>query len=309
MDKEMRQEAPMGYGELNKECAQAPNPDKLSTEGARNKFLAKVQGIVNNDRNKDYGTAEDSFNTIADFWATYLYARFGFTDVLSAIDVAAMMDLMKTARIASNPIHMDSWVDKAGYSACAGGILEQSLEACEISNKETEKYNKEGSVTAGTITPMSASEAVALIRKLFPSFLESDKEVKPNGKTVVRLLYYVKKNGDIWTPFVEVNDLAKGDLYHFCKTNGYHAVCTTDNEVYSITHGWSKIKRKDPIVNSSNTFYWYTTKEDGKWHGFNNGVVASDDQLNSLANDNGYHALSTSTGREWDIVNGWRTPF
>jgi hypothetical protein len=102
--------------------------ENLSIEGARNKFLATVQGIVNNDRNKSYGSAEDSFQTIADFWSTYLYTRFGFTADITVYDVACMMDLMKSARIASNPTHMDSWVDKAGYAACAGGILEQAKE-------------------------------------------------------------------------------------------------------------------------------------------------------------------------------------
>lgn len=102
--------------------------ESLTTEGARNKFLASVQGIVNNDRNKSYGSAEDSFQTIADFWSTYLYTRFNFTADITVYDVACMMDLMKSARIASNPTHMDSWVDKAGYAACAGGILEQEKE-------------------------------------------------------------------------------------------------------------------------------------------------------------------------------------
>lgn len=102
--------------------------EPLSVEGARNKFLATVQGIVNNDRNKSYGSAEDSFQAIADFWSTYLYTRFGFSQDITVFDVACMMDLMKSARIASNPTHMDSWVDKAGYAACAGGILEQREE-------------------------------------------------------------------------------------------------------------------------------------------------------------------------------------
>lgn len=292
------------------------NGNALSVEGARNKFLSKVQGIVNNDRNKDYGSAEDSFNTIAAFWTVWLNAQ-GHSVILDAYDVAAMMDLMKSARLVKNKTHMDSWVDKAGYSACAGGILEQTLEACEKRNEQMltgkKSDGKDETVIARTNElKLSLTESVTILRSLFPSMFETAKEAdeaKPSGKTVVRLLYYVKKNGDIWTPFVEVNDLAKGDLYYFCKTNGYHAVCTTDNEVYCVTHGWSKIKRETPSNHSTNTFYWYTTEEGDNWKGLLIGVQASDEQLNSLANDNGYHALRTNSGRIWDVVNGWRTTF
>ena len=37
-------------------------------------------------------------------------------------DVAIMMGMLKIARLASNPQHMDSWVDLAGYAACGGEI-------------------------------------------------------------------------------------------------------------------------------------------------------------------------------------------
>jgi len=133
IEKEMRQEAPMGHAEDKNTVL-----PQSSVESARRKFLNKVEGIVNHNRNSEYGTAEDSFETIAEFWVTYLRARHGIVLDLTALDIAAMMDLLKTARIATNPNHMDSWLDKAGYSACAGGILvegeiakEQFNDACK----------------------------------------------------------------------------------------------------------------------------------------------------------------------------------
>jgi len=59
---------------------------------------------------------EDNFSTIAAYWSIHLGIE------VTAVDVAVMMDLLKTARIRSNPGHPDNWIDKAGYSACGGEI-------------------------------------------------------------------------------------------------------------------------------------------------------------------------------------------
>lgn len=40
-------------------------------------------------------------------------------------DVAAMMALLKIARIASGHAKADNWVDLAGYAACGGEIEER----------------------------------------------------------------------------------------------------------------------------------------------------------------------------------------
>ena len=42
---------------------------------------------------------------------------------VSAADVAVMMNLLKVARIKSNPTHPDNWVDACGYMACGGEIV------------------------------------------------------------------------------------------------------------------------------------------------------------------------------------------
>lgn len=75
-------------------------------------------------REKEYGDIEDNCETIARFWNTYISSRhdlmFGFLD---GMDVANMMVLFKVARVAaSDGRSEDSFVDMAGYAACAGEI-------------------------------------------------------------------------------------------------------------------------------------------------------------------------------------------
>lgn len=83
----------------------------------RKECLETALEIVMKDRQNDYGTPESNFATIAAYWSNYLQSR-GFGDVVVAShDVAAMMALLKIARIASSPAKDDNWVDLAGYAA------------------------------------------------------------------------------------------------------------------------------------------------------------------------------------------------
>jgi hypothetical protein len=83
----------------------------------RAEILDTAKSYVTKDRAADHGDMEDNFATIAAFWSTYLKVE------VKAHDVAAMMQLLKIARIKSNPAHLDNWVDSAGYSACGGEIV------------------------------------------------------------------------------------------------------------------------------------------------------------------------------------------
>lgn len=103
----------------------------------RPEILDAARSCVCGAREQDYGTPEDNFTTIAMFWRTYLMAAHPADPVIkltpdcitgsltpyniTAKDVAVMMALLKVARIAtgSSP---DSFVDLAGYAACAGEI-------------------------------------------------------------------------------------------------------------------------------------------------------------------------------------------
>ena len=84
----------------------------------RQRVLREAEKCVCGHREQDYGTPEDSFEMIGKLWTVYLdYAK-----KIDAHDVAAMMALLKIARISENPQHMDSWVDGCGYFSCGGEI-------------------------------------------------------------------------------------------------------------------------------------------------------------------------------------------
>lgn len=89
----------------------------MKPETTRGKVLNEANSIVNGARADAYGGPEDSFNTIANLWSTYL-SRAGSVVGITAPDVASMMALLKIARLQNNPGHWDSWVDLAGYAAC-----------------------------------------------------------------------------------------------------------------------------------------------------------------------------------------------
>ena len=84
----------------------------------RKRVLSEAEKCVCGQREQDYGTPEDSFKKIGTFWTAYLNCAVK----IDAEDVAAMMALLKIARISENPQHMDSWVDGCGYFACGGEI-------------------------------------------------------------------------------------------------------------------------------------------------------------------------------------------
>ena len=84
----------------------------------RKRVLSEAEKCVCGKREHDYGTPEDSFQKIGTFWTAYL----NYAVNIDAEDVAAMMALLKIARISENPQHMDSWVDGCGYFACGGEI-------------------------------------------------------------------------------------------------------------------------------------------------------------------------------------------
>jgi len=91
-----------------------PNLDKKKT------CLIAAHAAVCGDRPLNYGKPEANFNRIAALWNTWNTVR--HAGPYTGTDVAIMMDLVKTARLANNPAHSDSWIDKAGYAACGYDI-------------------------------------------------------------------------------------------------------------------------------------------------------------------------------------------
>ena len=95
-------------------------PEEEAT--ARGFILDEARHCVCRSREEDYGSPEDNFKTIAKLWSAYTGSR------IEAKDVAAMMVLLKAARIAGGSRSMDNWVDIAGYAACGGEIMGRTME-------------------------------------------------------------------------------------------------------------------------------------------------------------------------------------
>ena len=75
--------------------------------------LREAAGIINGDRNKQYGNPEDNFERTAKVWSVILGID------ISNEDVSMMMIGLKVARYASKSGYQpDTWVDIAGYAGC-----------------------------------------------------------------------------------------------------------------------------------------------------------------------------------------------
>lgn len=90
----------------------------------REEILETAAKIVTGGKNKQYGEPEDNFAVIAEYWSTYLSQHNGGRAVLlTPMDVALMMVLFKLGRLTTaRAVTLDSFVDAAGYVACAGEI-------------------------------------------------------------------------------------------------------------------------------------------------------------------------------------------
>ena len=84
----------------------------------RERVLADALKQVTGQREQDYGTPENNFDLIARLWSGYLRKE------VKPVDVCMMMIMLKIARIKHGGGTGDSFVDIAGYAACAGEIAE-----------------------------------------------------------------------------------------------------------------------------------------------------------------------------------------
>ena len=105
-------------------------PEPPEHVSKRQQILESAIIQVTGKRETDYGKPENNFETIAKLWSIYLDCDIS----ISARDVAIMMALLKIARIKGKNATEDSFIDLAGYAACAGEI-ENSLKESH-SNEE-----------------------------------------------------------------------------------------------------------------------------------------------------------------------------
>ena len=100
-------------------------PKSDSGKPTRESILEEAKRCVCNQREKEYGKAEDNFKLIASLWEPYIKHRCVSEDADVSIepeDVAMLMSLLKIARICTGTGTTDSFVDLAGYAACGGEI-------------------------------------------------------------------------------------------------------------------------------------------------------------------------------------------
>ena len=136
----------------------------------RAEVLAAAEKCVCGKRQEDYGTPEDNFTTIGLLWGVYLraahpeLAKVLPINGIEAKDVAVMMSLLKVARIAtgSSP---DSFVDLAGYAACAGEIATQADEQKKRPPSDNTCVLCGAVIPEGTQYCPPCSNAVAEIKK------------------------------------------------------------------------------------------------------------------------------------------------
>ena len=116
--KQKKESTKMENSEKNVGTVETPT-DHIAEAGktvSRADILDRAKAIVTGEREKQYGKPEDNFAIIAELWSAYTGYKF------SPVDVAMMMALLKVARIKTGVGTVDSFVDLAGYAACAGEI-------------------------------------------------------------------------------------------------------------------------------------------------------------------------------------------
>lgn len=99
--------------------------EENSESMGRKEILEAATRCVCGDRERDYGTPERNFELIGELWTTYLKAKCVSPEAdvcINGEDVATLMCLFKIARIATGRGKADSFIDLAGYAACAGEL-------------------------------------------------------------------------------------------------------------------------------------------------------------------------------------------
>jgi hypothetical protein len=87
--------------------------------------MSDVNDVLLNRQN-DYGDALPNFRKIGRIWGALL----GIEDI-PPFKVALMMDGLKSVRISDSPDHVDSWVDKLGYTIHGRAIAEETIIRCK----------------------------------------------------------------------------------------------------------------------------------------------------------------------------------
>jgi hypothetical protein len=92
-------------------------------KSVRAHILRTAETYVTKERATEHGAMEDNFATIASYWSEHLSTK------VTPVDVAVMMTLLKIARIKTNAVNRDNWIDGCGYLACGGELVDRKLKS------------------------------------------------------------------------------------------------------------------------------------------------------------------------------------
>lgn len=85
---------------------------------ARSATLRTADGLVNGDRQDEYGTPDVNLGRIATLWGVI------FGHEVTKSEVALALACLKVARLVQTPWSRDGWVDLAGYAAIGAEVSE-----------------------------------------------------------------------------------------------------------------------------------------------------------------------------------------
>lgn len=114
-----------------------PQSSGSTAQDVAGQFADVIKQTVSG-RGNIYGTPEENFGNIANFWQCYLIGKYGIEKIKAAgiqflpQDVGYMCALMKLARLIKTPMHPDTILDAAVYSLLGGGCaidLDQKMAA------------------------------------------------------------------------------------------------------------------------------------------------------------------------------------
>lgn len=104
----------------------------MTEKELRESAIESIRSKVCGERLKEYGSVESNFGRIAALWNVWLKKK---NVELGPEDVAAMMILMKVARLIENPFHLDSAIDAGGYAVCLSVLAMRAEETVKLSSE------------------------------------------------------------------------------------------------------------------------------------------------------------------------------
>lgn len=104
--------------EIQKNIRRLMEESRLTPGGGfKSLSLSQADKTISGERQDTYGSPENSFEIIAEYWTTYLKNKKDSSSRLNAHDVTVMMTLFKLARISGQKWHRDNVIDAQGYLA------------------------------------------------------------------------------------------------------------------------------------------------------------------------------------------------